>query len=33
MVKVTYKPLASFTAIAGLARAEHTALLVKSDAP
>ena len=33
MQKVTYKPLASFTAIAGLARAEHTALLVKSDAP
>jgi tripartite-type tricarboxylate transporter receptor subunit TctC len=33
MQKVTYKPLQSFTPIVGLARAEHTALLVKSDAP
>jgi tripartite-type tricarboxylate transporter receptor subunit TctC len=33
MQKVTYKPLKSFTPIIGLARAEHTALLVKADAP
>jgi tripartite-type tricarboxylate transporter receptor subunit TctC len=33
MQKVTYKPLKSFTPIIGLAAAEHTALLVKSDAP
>ena len=33
MQKVTYKPLKSFTPIVGLAAAEHTALLVKSDAP
>jgi tripartite-type tricarboxylate transporter receptor subunit TctC len=33
MQKVTYRPLQSFTPIVGLARAEHTALLVKSDAP
>jgi tripartite-type tricarboxylate transporter receptor subunit TctC len=33
MQKVTYKPLKSFTPIVGLARAEHTALLVKADAP
>jgi tripartite-type tricarboxylate transporter receptor subunit TctC len=33
MQKVAYKPLKSFTPIFGLANAEHTALLVKSDAP
>ena len=33
MQKVTYKPLKSFTPIFGLALAEHTALLVKNDAP
>jgi len=33
MQKVTYKPLKSFTAIIGLGAAEHTALVVRSDAP
>ena len=33
MQKVTYRPLKSFTPIIGLARAEHTALLVRADAP
>jgi len=33
MQKVTYKPLKSFTPIVGLAAAEHTALLVRSDSP
>lgn len=33
MQKVTYKPLKSFAPIVGLAAAEHTALLVGSDAP
>jgi tripartite-type tricarboxylate transporter receptor subunit TctC len=33
MQKVTFKPLKSFTPIAVLAASEHTALLVKSDAP
>jgi tripartite-type tricarboxylate transporter receptor subunit TctC len=33
MQKVTYKPLKSFTPIVGLAAAEHTAFLVKADAP
>jgi tripartite-type tricarboxylate transporter receptor subunit TctC len=33
MQKVTFKPLASFTPILGHSLAEHTALIVKSDAP
>jgi tripartite-type tricarboxylate transporter receptor subunit TctC len=33
MQKVTFKPLKSFTPIIGHSAAEHTALLVKSDAP
>lgn len=33
MQKVTYRPLKSFTPIVGLAAAEHTALLVRSDSP
>jgi tripartite-type tricarboxylate transporter receptor subunit TctC len=33
MQKVTYKPLKSFTPIVGLGLAEHTALVVKADAP
>ena len=33
MQKVTYKPLKSFTPIVAHSAAEHTALLVKSDAP
>ena len=31
--KVTFKPLKSFTPIVGLAAAQHTALLVRKDAP
>ncbi len=33
MQKVAYKPLSSFSPIVGLAVAEHTALLVQTDAP
>ena len=33
MQKVTFKPLKSFTSILGHSASEHTALLVKSDAP
>ena len=33
MQKVTFKPLKSFTPVAVFAHSEHTALLVKSDAP
>jgi tripartite-type tricarboxylate transporter receptor subunit TctC len=33
MQKVTFRPLASFTPILGHSLAEHTALIVKSDAP